>query len=387
MSAAGDWQMEIEPYQYHQAFVPVQVPPSGEQRLESIEPSSETTKGRKTKAPTLRDSDWEPHKDRIHDLHIIQGKPLKEVKQIMHKQYDFSAEYVADFIKGRELRIGIALTMHRIRQYRSRITKWKLDKNIKPAEMKCIVKKRQQRKLLEPNKPDLMFRVRGNPVEPAKVQRWMNRHDVPDSMLYAASPVASTPSAISCYTMSAVASPASSSSSSVSTSALGYHGQEWKDDLGHSSIWRIPPVYSLDDLLGNVLLTSSSISNSQELPVFVTNPSAPTISPRVDFDHKDALRAFQDFVWAPDHAGKHQFVYRKLDLDRQTLFVAISHTRTLFGDKYLLFNVSGQDLEPPSTLIGLLTLIFHPRYRGQRAQYCLVPAGELVTSSDMPFGF
>jgi len=78
----------------------------------------------------------------------------------------------------------------RIRQYKSRIKQWKLDKNIKPDEMKCIVRKRQKRKLLDGDKPELVFQVRGNQVDEAKIDRWMNKHEIPNSMLYAASPAA-----------------------------------------------------------------------------------------------------------------------------------------------------------------------------------------------------
>jgi hypothetical protein len=56
--------------------------------------------------------------------------------------------------------------------------------------MKHIVRKRQERKLLQADRPELTFQVRGIEVEPAKIERWMNRHEVPESMLYAPSPAA-----------------------------------------------------------------------------------------------------------------------------------------------------------------------------------------------------
>lgn len=51
-------------------------------------------KPRKRKAPTLRVTDWEPHKARIVELHITQKRPLNEVKDIMATESDFVAEYV-----------------------------------------------------------------------------------------------------------------------------------------------------------------------------------------------------------------------------------------------------------------------------------------------------
>jgi hypothetical protein len=77
-----------------------------------------------------------------------------------------------------------------LRQYRTRISQWGEDKNVKPQEMKAIVRKRQMRKLVETNKGDLIFEVRNRQVEPQKIERWMKRHEVADSFLYVPSPAA-----------------------------------------------------------------------------------------------------------------------------------------------------------------------------------------------------
>jgi hypothetical protein len=52
------------------------------------------------------------------------------------------------------------------------------------------VRKRQKRKLVETDKGQLVFEVRGSQVEPPKIERWMKRHHVVDSFLYAPSPAA-----------------------------------------------------------------------------------------------------------------------------------------------------------------------------------------------------
>jgi hypothetical protein len=78
----------------------------------------------------------------------------------------------------------------RMRQYKSRISKWKLDKNIKTKEMKSIVKKQLQRQLHAPDRPGLSFSVRHAEVDNAKVQRWMHRNGVPESMPYSPGSVA-----------------------------------------------------------------------------------------------------------------------------------------------------------------------------------------------------
>jgi hypothetical protein len=72
----------------------------------------------------------------------------------------------------------------RPRQYKYRINKWNEDKNIKNREMKCIVRKRQQRRLVETDKRELVFAIRNKPVLVAKIERWMASNNVPYSMLY-----------------------------------------------------------------------------------------------------------------------------------------------------------------------------------------------------------
>jgi len=59
-----------------------------------------------------------------------------------------------------------------LRQYRSRITKWGLDKKVKAVERQFIVRKHAQRRLLEPNKKSLVFKVRGKLISRAKIERW-----------------------------------------------------------------------------------------------------------------------------------------------------------------------------------------------------------------------
>jgi hypothetical protein len=83
------------------------------------------------------------------------------------------------------LSLAISLTLSRERQYRTRISQWRLDKNVKTKEMEAIVRKRQRRKLVETDKPDLIFAVRGNIVEPKKINRWMKRNGIAESNIYA----------------------------------------------------------------------------------------------------------------------------------------------------------------------------------------------------------
>ena len=49
---------------------------------------------RKKKAPTLRESDWEPYKDRIIQVHLVEKRSLPEVKILIEQEFGFTAEYV-----------------------------------------------------------------------------------------------------------------------------------------------------------------------------------------------------------------------------------------------------------------------------------------------------
>jgi len=52
------------------------------------------------------------------------------------------------------------------------------------------VRKRQKRKLIETDKRKLIFEVRNQPVELQKIERWMKRHNIAESFIYAPSPAA-----------------------------------------------------------------------------------------------------------------------------------------------------------------------------------------------------
>jgi len=49
---------------------------------------------RKKKASTLRESDWEPYKDRIIQLHVVEKRSLPELRILIEQEFGFIAEYV-----------------------------------------------------------------------------------------------------------------------------------------------------------------------------------------------------------------------------------------------------------------------------------------------------
>ena len=159
-------------------------------------PMGSSIKSRKRKAPTLKADAWEPYKARVIELHINQGMPLQKVKEIIENEFNFTAEYDS-ITKPQSLLPYVYICLSyasccRVRQYRLRITQWGFDKNVKPKEMKGIVRLRQRRRLLETDKGELQFAVRGREVDPAKIDRFMTRNAIPQSQLYSPSSVAST---------------------------------------------------------------------------------------------------------------------------------------------------------------------------------------------------
>jgi hypothetical protein len=60
------------------------------------------------------------------------------------------------------------------KQYKDRIRKWGLNKNIQQDEMEAMIRKRQERES-ESNKKTA-FRIRGRPVDEEKIERYMRDH-------------------------------------------------------------------------------------------------------------------------------------------------------------------------------------------------------------------
>ena len=111
--------------------------------------------------------------------------------------------------------------------------------------MKVIVRKRQRRKLVETEKGELGFRLRGNAVRAEKIDRWMKKNGIAEDTLYAPSPVAckqppnllsslqftnmflATPAALSVWTNSERNSPAPSSLDLMELSSqMGYESSQ-----------------------------------------------------------------------------------------------------------------------------------------------------------------
>ena len=71
-----------------------------------------------------------------------------------------------------------------LRQYKTKISSWGLEKNVKTREMRFIVMKRQHRRLLETHKRELVFRVRKSRVRAEQIERFMDRKGISIDDLY-----------------------------------------------------------------------------------------------------------------------------------------------------------------------------------------------------------
>ncbi|KAK1751482.1 hypothetical protein QBC47DRAFT_406185 [Echria macrotheca] len=110
---------------------------------------------RKRKAPTLRASDWEPMKERITELWTGDGKcTIASLEETLMLEFGFTAT-------GRQISL--------------QIKKWGLEKNTKPDESLFMAQRQKYRRLNEPGKRDLRFRVRGKEHPAEDLARWETR--------------------------------------------------------------------------------------------------------------------------------------------------------------------------------------------------------------------
>lgn len=66
-------------------------------------------------------------------------------------------------------------TVPSLKQYKTKLKEWGLEKNIKDKDMRAIVRKDLKRKAENPSKPT-KFRLRKRPVPPEKIERYKKAH-------------------------------------------------------------------------------------------------------------------------------------------------------------------------------------------------------------------
>ncbi|RFU35720.1 hypothetical protein B7463_g554, partial [Scytalidium lignicola] len=132
---------------------------------------------RKRNTRVISDEEWEAQKSNFKSLY--QTNTLKRSMEIMEHNHGFSASE---------------------RQYKRRIKKWGLDKNVKGEEMMRMAQIQLERKMVA-GKPS-SFRVRGREVGGQKIRRYVKRKEIRDLELLQEASIADSPVDFECYTPS-----------------------------------------------------------------------------------------------------------------------------------------------------------------------------------------
>ncbi|KAL8857152.1 MAG: hypothetical protein Q9178_006328 [Gyalolechia marmorata] len=180
--------------------------------------------------------EWDHYRPIIETTYREQG--LKGLSLVMKRDHGFTASD---------------------RMYKTRIQKWKIDKNVKAEEMKAIVRKQAQRSFT--GKPSA-FRVRGVLVPEHKIVRFRKTAGLL-SEEQALSLRATTPPGLVCYTP--LCSPLSTPPVLVIPEKAAKLMQEYVLGSFESKIWNIP--------YGRILVDASTSTFQRTLPLAFNLPS------------------------------------------------------------------------------------------------------------------
>ncbi|CAK7229491.1 hypothetical protein SBRCBS47491_007265 [Sporothrix bragantina] len=107
--------------------------------------------GRRHQQDWAQINDWELHRERITELYRDQGLHLRQVQEIMSERYGFHASQ---------------------RMYKTRISKWAIDKNLKQADVAAILRMQQMRAAQGKKSK---FTIRGRDIDFARVEQYLKR--------------------------------------------------------------------------------------------------------------------------------------------------------------------------------------------------------------------
>jgi hypothetical protein len=62
-----------------------------DQPFNQQQPAQILTRKRAPKAPTMSAKDWKPHKNRVRQLYVSQGKSIEELREIMNRELGITA--------------------------------------------------------------------------------------------------------------------------------------------------------------------------------------------------------------------------------------------------------------------------------------------------------
>ncbi|KAL4752124.1 Clr5 domain-containing protein [Aspergillus terricola var. indicus] len=183
-----------------------------------------------------KSEDWNKYRPFIEQLYRNDQLKLKDVKNIMERDHNFTASSVllslvfcpspllpslacllpqnytrltfalSSFIIESSQMLRSCLTLGREKQYKDRLSSWNIRKNIKAKEVKIMYRKQQKRAAIG---KQTVFRVAGQKVDTKRIARFVRRYGtnidnesrpIEPSGDSGASPEPSTPSDMSYYT-------------------------------------------------------------------------------------------------------------------------------------------------------------------------------------------
>ncbi|RDL34706.1 uncharacterized protein BP5553_07834 [Venustampulla echinocandica] len=142
------------------------------------QPFQSSTRKRRPKAPEMSAERWAPCESRIRELFVDEGKPYKELRETINREFELEA------------------SPH---QYIIQINRMKLARNVKTEERIRVVRHIRHRAHAV-GKKSSHVRISGHKKTGEKLSRWMK--EVVDQPFISASPLSPLPSGISIYTNS-----------------------------------------------------------------------------------------------------------------------------------------------------------------------------------------
>jgi len=114
--------------------------------------------------------EWGHHRPFIEGMYPLRGMNLKRIANALKEDRGFVVKWdiPSTLVHWRKY----TLTLRSERQLKRKIKNWKLEKNVKGDEMKFIARKIHQRAAIGKN---TAIRVRCQPVDPSKIERWQKR--------------------------------------------------------------------------------------------------------------------------------------------------------------------------------------------------------------------
>lgn len=112
---------------------------------------------------------WAEKRSIITQLYAIEGKSLREVKELLRIRYDFRPTCVKSFLLDCDI---YANDWSSDRMYQRKIAQWELDKKRKAPEMRAILRLARERQAAG---QESIFRIRGRRTDIEEVYRYFRR--------------------------------------------------------------------------------------------------------------------------------------------------------------------------------------------------------------------